>query len=368
MRFTVSQSALQKALAVVAKGASSNTTMPIIAGVLLRASEGTLELQTTDLAISIRHRIAANVEEAGETVVSAKMITNIVKNLPDAPITFDGAGSVLEVSCDRTIRYTLNTLPSQDFPAFPEVSPESSVELPLNTLSEMVDRVFRVTSKDTSRAALCGILLSVEENLVRLVACDSYRLAVVDAHVETSSLSAPFDTIVPGQAFRDAVSAMSGEETALVGVTGTQVLFSAGTTTFVSRRIEGSYPDYNRLIPSSCTTSVRLPVEPFSDALRRVSLLATTNPSVRLDVDVDGGLVTMSSGAVDAGEARVEVDAPGTGENLTIALNDRYLGECLTALSGETELDLELQSSMKPAVFKSYGAINYLYLVMPVHL
>lgn len=368
MRFTVSKSALQKALAVVVKGASSNTTMPIIAGVLFRASEGTLELQTTDLAISIRHSVAANVEESGETVVSAKMISSIVKNLPDAPVTFDGAGSVLEMSCDRSIRYTLNTLPAQDFPSFPEVAPESSVELPLGILTDMVDSVFRVTSKDTSRAALCGILLTVEENLVRLVACDSYRLAVVDAHVETSSLSGSFDAIVPGQAFRDAVSAMAGEEAVLVGVTGTQVLFSAGTTTFVSRRIEGNYPDYNRLIPASCSTSVKLPVEAFSEALKRVAPMATTNPSVRLDVDVDGGLITMSSGAVDAGEARVEVDAPGTGENVRIALNDRYLQECLTAAPDDESLDLELQGSMKPAVFKSYGAVNYLYLVMPVHL
>lgn len=367
MRFTVSQSALQAALAVVSKGTATNSTMPIIAGILIRASEGTLEFRATDLSISIRHSIAANVEEPGETVVSGRMLSSIVKSLPDAPITFDGGQGTVDISCQR-VRFALNTLPAADFPEFPQVEPESSVELPRELLSSMVDRVYRVTSKDTSRPILGGILLTVDSNLVSLVATDSYRLAVVDAHVETSTLTGEFRAIVPGGAFHGALQVMGGAENVLVGASGTQVLFSSGTTTFVARRIEGTFPDYQRLLPASCETSVRLEVEALSDALHRVSLVATANPSVRFDVDADGGLLTLSAMSADAGEAREQLEAPTEGANVVTALNHRYVSDCIGALSGEKEIDLELQGPVQPAVFKSYGALNYLYLLMPVRL
>lgn len=367
MRFTVSQDALQAALAVVTKGTASNSTMPIIAGVLIRAAEGTLEFRATDLSISIKHSVPANVEEPGETVVSGKMLSALVKKLPSAPVTFDGGQNTVDIACQR-VRYSLNTLSADDFPEFPEVEPESSVQLPCDALAAMVDRVHRVTSKDTSRPILAGILLTVEQNLVRLVATDSYRLAVVDANVETSSLAGEFKAIVPGTAFHGALQAMGPSETVLVGASGSQVVFSGGTTTFVSRRIEGNFPNYRQLLPSTCTTSVKLSVEELADALQRVSIVATANPSVRFDVDVDGQLLTLSAMSADTGEAREQMEAASTGENMVIALNHRYVSDCVGVLAADGEVDLELQGPMQPAVFKSYGAVNYLYLLMPVRL
>ena len=369
MKFTVSQSSLAKALLVVAKGMATNSTLPYLSGIYIKAQEGTLEFQTSNLTISIRHRIAANVEEPGETVVSGKILTSIVKTLPDAAVSFsmEGAARVLELSCHKS-RFRLNTLDPSDFPEFPTYELERSIELPSELLSDMVDKVYKVTSRDTSRPILQGVLLSVEQNTIRLVATDSYRLAVCDSNAETSSASEAFVTIVPGATFHDVLSSPSMTETLQVGTTDSQVIFSFGNTTYVSRKIEGNFPNYRQLLPSTCATSVHLNVDEFGAALKRVSVIASSNPSVRLDADVDGKLMRLSASSPDQGESSEQMDAEVEGSTMSIALNFHYVFDCVNAVSGSDDLALELQGSMQPAIFKSYGKINYLYLLMPVRM
>ena len=159
MKFTVSQSALSEALAVVSKGMASNSTLAVLTGIYIKASEGTLEFQTTNLTISIRHKIAANVEEEGETVVSGKILSNIVKTLPDAAVEFEGGDRGVSILCDKS-SFRLNTLDARDFPEFPQFDLEQTVELPSALLSDMVDKVYKVTSKDSSRPVLSGVLLT----------------------------------------------------------------------------------------------------------------------------------------------------------------------------------------------------------------
>lgn len=367
MRFTVSQSSLAKALSVVSKGIASHSTIPVLGGILMRASNGTLEMQTSDLDTSIRHKIAANVEEEGETVISGRMLSNVVKNLQDAAVTFDGGEGTINVTCDKS-SFHLNTLNASEFPSFPEIAMERSVELPCDALSEMVDKVYKVTSRDTSRPVLAGILLNVEENCVRLVATDSYRLVVCDTNVETSSLEGTFEMIIPGTAFHDVLSLPSDSATVIIGATTNQVIFVSGNTTYVSRRIEGTFPNYKQLLPSSCLTTMRTRVADLAGALRRVSSIATSNSAVRFDVDPDAGLVTLSSTSPDQGDAREQVNVEVEGEANSICMNYRYVGDCVGALSQDSEVTLELQQSMRPGVFKSYGKINYLYLLMPVRM
>lgn len=367
MRFTVSQSALSAALSVVSKGMATNSTLPIVSGVYIKADEGTLEFQTTDLVISIRHRIPAMVEEPGETVISGKMLIDIVKTLPDAAVSFEGGPNTVLIDCESS-RFELNTLNPVDFPDFPSFALESSVELPRDILSDMVGRVYKVTSKDTSRPILGGILLTVEENLVRLVATDSYRLAVCDTNVETSTLQGEFKMIIPGAAFHDVLSVPSDSGTILVGSTESQVVFVFGNTTYISRRIEGNFPNYRSLLPQSCNTSVKVPLGGFQDSLRRVAVIARVNPSVRFDVDPDGSLLTLSATSSDQGYAREELTVEAEGQQMVCALNHRYVMDCINALSGADTVDLELVGPENPAIFKSYGAVNYLYLLMPVKL
>lgn len=323
MRFTVGQDALSKALAIVGKGMSGASTLPVLSAVYLKAENGELELQTTNLAVSIKHRLAANVEEPGEAVISGRLLTNLVKNLPDQAVSFSGTSRVVGVSCGNA-SFKLNSLDPADFPEFPTYTFDDSVELPAGVLSDMVDMVYRVTSSDTSRPILSGVLTSVEENTVRLVATDSYRLAVCDTNTETSTLKGGFQTIVPGGVFHDVLSLPTNDSTILIGTTDSQVVFEFGNTTYISRKIEGNYPNYKQLLPTSCKTSANLSVKEFSSALRRVSVVANTNPSVRLDLSRDKG-IRISSTSPDQGEAEEMVPADIEGEDLAIALNYHYV-------------------------------------------
>ena len=367
MKFTVSQSALMQALSVVAKGMASNSTLPVLSGIYLKEEEGVVEFQTTNLDISIRHRIAADVEEPGATVASGKILTNIVKTLPDAAVMFEGGERVLTIQCDKS-SFRLNTLDPADFPEFPEYDLDRTVELPSDLLSEMVGKVYKVTSKDTSRPILSGVLLTVEDNTIRLVATDSYRLAVCDSNVETSSIQEAFETIVPGNTFHDVLSLPSMTERITIGTTNSQVVFAFGDTTYVSRKIDGTFPNYKQLLPPSCNTSVRIDVAQFSAALKRVSVIATSNPSVRFDVDADAGLMTLGASAPDQGESSETIAVDAEGNSVQIALNHRYVSDCVNAASDSDVLTLELEGSMRPGIFKSFGTINYLYLLMPVRL
>lgn len=365
MRFTVSQSSLSKALSLVSKGISPHSTIPVLGGILIKASGATLEMQTTDLDTSVRHKIAANVEEEGETVISGRVILNIIKNLSDSAVTFDGGDGTITITCDKS-SFHLNTLNASEFPAFPEIVMDRSIELPYTTLSEMVEKVHKVTSRDTSKPILSGIYLNVEQNLIRLIATDSYRLVVCDTNVDTPNLTEPFDLIIPGTTFHNALSLIDTSNTIIIGNTSNQVIFVSGNTTYISRRIEGTFPDYRRLLPSNCLTSVKLKVSDLSGALRRVSSIATSSSSIHLDVDKEHAQIILSSTTPDQGDAREVIGTQVEGQDNRFYMNYRYLSDCLAALSPEDEITLELQESVRPGVFKSYSKINYLYLLMPV--
>lgn len=366
MRFTVSQSSLATAVSVVSKGIASSSTLPILSGIYIKAENGTLEFQTANLTVSIKYKVAANVEEPGETVVSGRILSNIVKNLPDVATTFEGSGRTVDITCGSS-RFHLNALNPVDFPDFPEFSLETSVELPKDVLAKMVDKVYRVTSRDTSRPILGGIFMTVENNTIRLVATDSYRLAVCDTNVETSSLTNSFEMIIPGSTFHDVLSLPSDEKKILVGSTESQVVFDFGNITYVSRRIEGNYPNYKQLLPVEHSTSVKFDVETLSSVLKRVSVVAVTNPTVKLDIDADGNMVTLSSVSSDQGDATESIEAEVEGQTVSIAFNHHYLLDCLNAI-GSGEVTLELKSGGDAGIFKSYGTINYLYLLMPVNI
>lgn len=211
----------------------------------------------------------------------------------------------------------------------------------------MVDKVYKVTSKESSRPILQGILLTVEDNTIRLVATDSFRLAVCDASVESPADEA-FRAIVSGNVFHDVLSMPTLEDSIQIGITESQVVFTFGTTTFVSRRIEGNFPDYKQLLPASCATAVDIDVAEFAAALKRVSVIALTNASVRFDIDADGRLMKLSASSPEQGESSEIMNTAVEGQSLSIALNYHYVFDCVNAVSGSKSLRLELQSSTQP--------------------
>lgn len=367
MKFTVAQSSLAKALGIVSRGAAANSPHAILAGVYVSAADGALEFQTTDLSISVRHKIAANVEEPGKALLSWKTLNALVKTLPDAAVSFEGDEKMVTLSCGKS-NFRLNSLDPTDFPSFPDILLDSSVELPQALLSRLVDRVYRAVSKDNSRPILAGIYTTVENNTVRLVATDSFRLALTEAHTETEGLSGRFAVNIPGRVFHDVLSLPSDTDTILIGFNENQIIFVFGNTTYISRRIEGEYPNYSSLIASQPTTTITLPADAFADALKQVAAIASTNPTVRLAIDPEEGGIRVFSSSPEQGEATVGVPAEVDGNQLSIAFNYHYLMDCVSAAAGEKELVLELQDEVQPGIFKTFSDIDFLYLLMLVRI
>lgn len=364
MKFNISKNDLSNAINVVLKGTSSRSTLPILSGILVDAREdGQLVFQTTDLEISIRHIVPADVVEAGKSVLPGKLFADIVKTLPDAAVSVFGQNEQTHIECLGS-SFTLSSLPAADFPYFPEVNADTTVELDSKELEKAVHKVSRAVSRDEGRAVLTGILFAVQGTGVRLVATDAYRLALVD--LEISKEVEDFQAIVPGKIFDDVARLAAGEETVSIGFSENQIVFRFGSTTFVSRKIEGTFPNYRQLIPDEHAVSIQIPTSTLVTAIKRASLLAQAHTPIRFSFSAQDQELRISARTQDVGNAEEAVEASVDGPDIEIAFNHQYILDGLNAIEGDTVI--ELQSSLKPGILKSTQDTGFLYLAMPVRL
>lgn len=365
MKFNIAKNDILAALDIVLKGVSSRSSMPILACVLIEAQqEGNIVLQTTDLEISIKHTAQADVIEPGRVVIPAKVFSDIVRNLPEAAVSISSENDQAQIACMDT-SYTLSTLNPMDFPYFPEVDVATKIALPTDQLSSAVKKVGKAVSRDEARMILTGILFEVLEGEVRLVATDSYRLAVASMKVD-AGLSEEFKAIIPGKTFEDVARAASANDEISIGFSENQIVFEFGSTIFISRKIEGTYPNYRQLIPADHAVTVTVATDALETALKRVAILVQAQTPVKFEFDAEEQTILISSHTDDVGGAKESVEAKIEGESITMAFNHRYILDGLDSVSGDTVL--ELQTPVRPGIIKSSEDDGFFYLAMPVRL
>lgn len=367
MKLSIARGALLDSLGVVTKALSSRTTLPILSGLLLTASNGSVVLQATDLEISIRDSRPADVEEAGAAVVPGRLLADVVRKMPDVAIriettTFDK----ISVSCRSEkaglISFELRTLAADDFPRFPEVEAASSIDLPSSLLGTMVRQVCKAVSRDEARPVLTGVLLVVDGSEIRMVATDSYRLAIRTAALEKPATER-IEVVVPGKSLEEVPKIAGASQTVNMGVSANQIVFHVGETTYVTRRIEGTFPNYKTLVPTEGESTMTVDRLELLEATQRVSLLAQHNAPVRLKI-ADSTL-TLSAVTQDVGEASEDLMVEASGEPIEIAFNHAFLLDAV-ASSDDEKLTFIATSPLKPGVFSSSGSGEYTYLIMPV--
>lgn len=365
MKVSIARGTLLDALSIVSRGLSSRTTLPILSGIHIASHGDTVVLQATDLEVSIRTSSTARVEEAGQTVVPGRLLTDIVRSLPEAAVTLDTTrqGSAV-VTCGQS-SFTMRTLSAEDYPKFPEVDPSESVTLPGEVFSHVVHQVSRAVSRDETRPILTGALVVVEDGVLRMVATDSYRLCVKEVTLE--GVQGALDIVVPGKALDDVAKLVSSVESVVLGVAENQVVFSFGGTTFISRRIEGTFPNYRQLLPKEYTTRAVVDRVEFLEAVKRVSLMAQHNAPLRVRVNTSDHTLTLSANTQDVGEASEDVQVTPEGEDVEIAFNHGYLLDGISTSEGDT-IALEVTSPLKPGVLKPTEGEGLVYLLMPVRL
>jgi DNA polymerase-3 subunit beta len=322
-------------------------------------------MQATDLEVSVRHTAPALVENEGQVVLPGKLLTDIVRSLPEAAVTIETEGEVALVRCQHS-SFTVKKLNPADFPKFPEVSVDKKVVLESGTLTSMVRQVSRAVSRDETRATLTGILFAVEGPTVRMVATDSYRLAVRELVLEEVA-GEDIEVVVPGRALEEVSKLLGDVKDVSLGVSENQIVFEFGPTTFVTRRIEGVFPNYKQLIPKETETNAVVSSEEFTAAVKRVSLMALHNTPLKINISVADQTLSLSATTQDVGDASEDILVKAEGNDVEIAFNHAFLMDGLTSSPTET-LRLEVQSSLKPGVLRTVGDEGFLYLLMPVRV
>lgn len=365
MKFTISKMELSNALGVVLKGISSRASLPVLSGIYIQASKDKLKLQTTDLQTSIQYEVNALIEEEGQSVLPGKLFSEIVKNLSDAAVFVETTDDGAVITCDSS-SFSIKTLDAEDFPGFPHVEVQQEVSIPFSQFSSMVKKVARVVSKDEARLVLTGVLVTVEGSLLKMVATDSYRLAIAEADIPNIT-DQDFEAVISGTFLQEVASLNRTDEPLRLALSENQLVITYQDTIFVNRRIEGSFPNYKQLLPDGHNVQVKMDINHLIAGVKRTSLLSQSSSPVKFAISPSTQTVQLSAVSQDVGRAQEVISCEGEGEDEEIAFNYSYVLDGLQSVETE-EVVLEVQSSMKPGIFKSDKGERFIYLVMPVRL
>ena len=363
LRITVAKDELAAKLAVVARGVSSRTTVLVLGGIQLRAEGNRLHLAATDMEVSLRASVEAQVSDEGTVVVPGRLLLDIARSLSDGEVSLEHhPDEAVVVVAAGGATYRLHTYSSEDFPRLPEVDAGALHTIDRDALVETVARVGRSASRDESRPVLTGILVRFEPGKIVMAATDSYRLAVKETPV--SGTLPDLEAIIPARALQELGRIATGADEIQLGMQENHVVFGADGTWLTTRRIDGQFPNYRQLLPEQFEYELPLPREEVLEVVRRVSLMAQRNSPLRLRFAE--GELTVSAITQDVGEARESVPAPFTGDAMEIGFNAEFLRDGLESVDSET-IKFKLISPLRPAVLEG-DADDYVYLIMPIRL
>ncbi len=363
LRITVAKDELVGALGVVSRAVSTRTSVQILSGILLEGQGGELRLAATDMELSLRATLAAQIEGDGAIVLPGKTLVDIARLLPadEVAIEHKPAESVVHVT-SGTASYTLNTYNPEDFPRLPELDAVQTFSVDRESLLETIARVARAASRDESRPVLTGILVSFTGGKLVMAATDSYRLAVKET--ELDGTVPELEAIVPSRALQELARIATAGDTVEVGVHENQVLFSTNGAWLTTRRIDGQFPNYRQLLPEQFEHELSLPRVEVLEVVRRASVMIQR--ATPLQLRFAEGELTVIARTHEVGESQESMPVAFTGETLEIGFNADFLRDGLESMDGD-DVRFKLISPLRPAVLQGEND-DFTYLVMPIRL
>lgn len=372
MKFRSERDTLVDALTVAGRAAGTRgASAAALSGVRVQVAGNRLTVVGTDLDLTVRVELEAIGLDDGTCVIPARLAGDIVRSLEPGAVTVESGGEDVEISAARS-RFVVRSYPVDDFPVLPDPRPVQ-VEFPASRFSDGLRQVVRAASTDDARPLLTGVLLAAEGDGIRLVATDSYRLALRDLHGTTPLPGGVEQILVPARALSElqrllSASGRSEGDEAVIGLSVGELdaTFVVGPVQLSTRLLDGRFPDYRQLIPPGYPNMLRVEREALLDALRRVRLLVRDNTTpVRLAMRA--GTVELTVVSQEVGHASEDIDAQYDGEELTVAFNPAYLIDGVEAAAGE-EVVIETVDATKPATVRSPEHEDYRYLLMPVRV
>ncbi len=366
MHVTVLQEHLLKVLTRTSRIISSRSQLPITQNVLVEANSRGVRIAATNVDTAENTWVGAKTEKPGGICVSSRLFTEFIASIPKAPVTLTVKDGALRIT-SGSFRATLPGLAAEEFPPLPSAEKNGASKIGKDTLIQALLRVMFSAATDEGRPTLTGIRILTHEDRTLFAATDGYRLSVCKADLKTKE---QLDLLVPARALGEVVKiGLEEKEDGAVLLTKTgdgQLAFIVGDTDIFTRLIDGEYPNFEKIIPTTHTTRVLLDNENFVQAVRSASLFARDNANI-VRIHIENQAVTVSANTPQVGENQVDVEASVDGEGGDIAFNSRFLLEFLANFT-EEELLFEMTGSLNPGVFKPVKDESYLHIIMPVRV
>ncbi|MGW6917433.1 DNA polymerase III subunit beta [Kitasatospora sp. NPDC054939] len=374
MKFRVERDVLAEAVAWAARSLPARPPVPVLAGLLLTAQEGSLALSGFDYEVSARVELEADVEESGTVLVSGRLLNDISRNLPNRPVEISTDGQRVSVVCGSS-RFTLPTLPVDEYPALPAM-PTATGTVSGDVFASAVSQAAVAAGRDDTLPVLTGVRVEIEGDRITLAATDRYRFAVRELLWKPEQPDISAVALVPAKTLQDIAKSLGSGDTVSIALSsggageGLIGFEGAGRRT-TTRLLEGEFPKFRSLFPTEFSAIAAIQTQPFLEALKRVSLVAERNTPVRLNFEQ--GVLTLEAGSGDDAQATERIDADLEGDDISIAFNPGYLEEGLKAIDSPFA-QLSFTTPTKPALLSGKAAVDaeadeaYQYLIMPVRL
>ncbi len=373
MQVTCLRENLSRGLANISRAVAARATLPVTQNVLLEGDNGQLKLTATNTEISISTWIGAQIEGEGSVTVPARMLNDFVNSLPGQTVQIDFQTDPVGVivTCDK-FTATINGIAAEEFPPIPTVEGGASVTIPADAFRGALERVVFAAATDDSRPVLTGVKVELAEDSFTLAAADGFRLAVETGKLG-ASVSEEVGVIVPAKTLAE-VERLLGDGSSSVELSvdanGRSAKFKLDTSEIVTALVQGTFPDYEKLIPTSYGTKATIDLASMVQATRAASIFARDGSGIiRVIVNPgDGdapGSVKIISRAEEVGSNENELDASVEGEESKVAFNSKFLMDVLNVLSGD-DVDIETTTPSSPGVFRSAKHEGYTHVVMPM--
>ncbi|MGM7666951.1 DNA polymerase III subunit beta [Microbacterium sp. A93] len=374
MKFTVERDILTDAVSWTARSLSPRPPVPVLSGLLITAEDQLVSIAGFDYETSAQLEIEADIETPGKILVSGRLLNDIVRSLPAAPVTVETDGTKVILTC-RNSRFALATMPVEEYPTLPEM-PETAGIVDGDAFAHAVAQVTVAASRDDTLPILTAVKLEIEGDRITFLATDRYRLAMKELNWSPADPSISTSLLVKSKTLNEVAKSLAGggelqlrlpQESATSDLVG----FASGGRRTTSLLVDGEYPKIRALFPETSPIHAVVPTAPLVEAVKRVALVAERNTAVRMVFSE--GQVTLDAGAGDDASANESLDAELEGEEITVAFNPSYLGEGLNVIDSPY-VRFSFTTAPKPALMTAQQEPDapeqddYRYLVMPVRL
>ncbi|MBA3576038.1 MAG: DNA polymerase III subunit beta [Sphingomonas sp.] len=367
MKATIERATLLKSLGHVQSVVERRNTIPILSNVLIEArDDNSIRLMATDLDLQVDESVPANVGQAGATTVPAHTLFDIVRKLPEgSQVELDVSEGKMHLSAGRS-RFHLSVLPRDDFPIISEGELPTRFELPAATLRQIIDKTRFAISSEETRYYLMGIFLHLADDQLKAAATDGHRLARIVLPKPDGADGMP-DVIIPRKCVSELRKLLDELEGSVeVSLSPTKIRFGLGSAVLTSKLIDGTFPDYNRVIPTANDKLLKLDPKTFASGVDRVSTIASEKTrAVKMSLDRDK--VTLSVTSPESGTATEEIPADYGADSLEIGFNARYLLDILNEIEGDT-VEVHLADAAAPTLLRENDKSNALYVLMPMRV